>query len=357
MQFGIWSADYTQITGQALVTARVVRQQRAVWREYLYRGRGWRSVLTWTQAVACLWRDIVLGRVRSLYLVCSRSNGGFLRDIPALLSAMVGVRVVVHAHGSDIVDLLSSRWLSRLARGLYAGCEVVVPSTHILEPLRKVTVAPLHLCENYFAGGYSNVINALPAPGVLTVLWNSNVMASKGFFDLTKAIRRVRTDGIPARLVSIGQPLSDEEMISQNVSYRLQALLAHEWLDHHGKVDPATAVALAEQADVVCLPSRYRSECQPLAIIHAMCTGKAIVVSDIPALRATVGDYPACFVPVRSVDAIANALRILHDQKQADPVAFASSRKEAAAAARKRFSAERFDREMAAILRLDVAAE
>jgi hypothetical protein len=55
-------------------------------------------------------------------------------------------------------------------------------------------------------------------------------------------------------------------------------------------------------------------------------------------------------VPVRSVEALADALHELHGQWQADPTTFASSRKAAAVAAHARFSVERFDREMTAIL-------
>jgi glycosyltransferase involved in cell wall biosynthesis len=349
-QISLWSGDYTLVTGQALVTVRVVRHQLAVsWREHVYRGAGLRSAASWAGAAAGLWRDIALGRVSTLYLVCSRSNGGFLRDVPALLSARAGVRVVVHVHGSDIVDLLSNRRLAPLARALYAHCEIVVPSAHLVEPLRAVMRAPVHVCENYFA---SDTLNAASPPvEELTVLWNSNVMANKGFFDVAEAILQVTEDGLPVQLVSIGQPLGDEEMTAQEATQRLHALQEHKWLDYRGKVDQATAIALMAEAHAVCLTSRR--ECQPLAIIQAMCAGKATVVSDIPALRATLGDYPAHFVPVRSVAAIAEALRDLHHLKLADPTAFVSSRQEAAAAARERFSAERFDREMAAILGLE----
>lgn len=351
MQIALWSGDYTQTTGQALVTARVVRSQSAIkWREYVYRGVGLRSMASWARAVCRLWWDIAFGRVKSLYLVCSRSNGGFLRDVPALLATWAGVRIVVHAHGSDIVDLLSDRRISPLARGLYANCEIVVPSTHLLEPLRRVTAAPVHLCENYFSGTSKNKNKADQSnAAMLTVLWNSNVMASKGFFDVLKAVQQIHAEGLTVRLISVGQPLTDEEMSATEAERCLKAFSAEKWFDYRGKVTPAAVEALSSVADIICLPSY--SECQPLAVIQAMCAGKAIVVSDIPALRATLRDYPAHFAPVRSVFAIADALRDLYRQKQADPDAFASCREDAAVAARNRFSVDRFDREMAAILR------
>lgn len=356
LSVALWSADYTQITGQAMVTARVVRRQPAIkWCEYVYRGVGLGCMASWAGGIFRLWWDIAFGRVKTLYLVCSRSNAGFLRDMPALMAAWAGVRTVVHAHGSDITDLLSNREISALAKAFYARCEIVVPSTHLLEPLRKMTTAPIHLCENYFTGDpRDEVAKPDTLPGLLTIFWNSNVMASKGFFDLAEAVRQVCGEGIAARLISIGHPLGDEEMPASDAQRRLDTLLNEEWFDYRGRVEPAVATALAKEADVVCLPSRYSSECQPLAVIQAMCAGKAIVVSEIPALRATLRDYPAHFVPVRSVAAIVDALRDLFREKQTNPAAFASSRKDAAAAARERFSVERFDREMATILQSGV---
>jgi len=353
----LWSSDHTGVTGQAQVTARVVRHQPAVWSEYVYRGKSWRSFASWVGAVWRLWRDVALGRVKSVYLVCSRSNGGFLRDIPALFTTHAGVRVVAHAHGSDIVTLLSARWLSPFARALYARCEIVVPSQHLLEPLREVARAPVHLCENYFAGEFGDAAGKPDRlSNVFTVLWNSNVMASKGFFDLAEAVRRVHGEGFAIRFLSIGQPLGDEEMPAVEAARRLDALLACGWFRYRGQVTSGEAIALLAEADAVALPSRYSSECQPLAIIQAMCTGKAVIASDIPALQATLRDYPAHSVPVCSVEAIANELRELCGEKQADPAAFALRRQQPAAAARERFSADRFDREMTAILLPDRAA-
>lgn len=358
VSIALWSPDYKQMTGQALVTARVVRHQPSIsWSQYVYQGKGWRSATSWVGAALRLWRDVVRRRVKILYLVCSRSNGGFLRDIPALLAAWAGVRVVAHVHGSDIVDLLSTRRLSPLAQTLYARCTLIVPSTHLLEPLRRVTAAPIHLCENYFAGDLSDEVGKpVRLADAFTALWNSNVMASKGFFDLMEAVQQIRGEGLAVQLISVGQPLGDEEMPAAEAGRRLNRLLGRQYFDYRGKVSQSDAIALLARADAIVLPSRYSSECQPLAIVQAMCAGKAIVVSDIPALRATLRDYPAHFVPTHSVEAIVCALRELYQEKQADQAAFVFRRQKAATSARRRFSAKRFDREMAAILLASASA-
>lgn len=345
----VWSADHRQTTGQALVTARVVGRG-GKWREYVYRGIGLRSVPSWCVGWLRLWIAAASNRLPTLYLVCSRSDGGFLRDVPALLCAFAGVRVVVHVHGSDITGLLlTKRPLSRLARALYARCEIVVPSAHLVEDLRAIKGATVHLCENFDP--------AIPAAGisasdgsVLTLCWNSNMMASKGFFDVAEAAKSAIAEGCSLRLVSIGSPIGDEELSRAGICARLASLRQNDWFDYRGILDPAAAAGLVATADVVALPSRYSAECQPLALIQAMCAGKEVVATDTPSLRATLGDYPARYVAPHCIAVLAAAFAALAREKAADPVGFAARNMPAAMVARQRFAADRFDRDIEAIL-------
>lgn len=350
---GLWSSDYNIVTGQAMVTARVVRKLADFeWVEFVYRGSGFQMLLTWGGAVAKLWWNVIRGRVRTLYLVCSRSTPGFLRDVPAYLVALVGVRIVVHSHGSDIVDLLNNRTFSPLARFFLGRCEVVVPSGHLTNAVEKATRGKVYLCENFAEPdlGQAIVPAARQEPTGFRVLWNSNIMASKGFFDVARAIQSLNQRGLDVTLVALGRPIGDREMPTYECTSQLNELLVESWLEYRGTVDRQSLMEILLQSDVVCLPSSYTSECQPLAIIEAMCAGRAIVVTDTPALRATVGDYPADFVPIGSPDAIATAIKSLKMRKKRDNKWLTKTYGRAAKVAAERFSAERFDEEMRGIL-------
>lgn len=318
--------------------------------EYIYQSAfSPAAIASWFRATFRLWRDIAFRRTSTLYLVCSRSNFGFVRDIPALLAACAGTRVVVHAHGSDIAELLLSRPVSWLAKKLYARCELIVPSSHLMGLLECVPLAAVIVCEN-FAGTQSNRQTARMTESALTarlkVLWNSNIMASKGVFDLLEAVQILCADGTPIELRVIGSAISDEEMNAQEAEAALACFAESDGFSYLGRVPPNRAEEMVFETDVIALPSRYSSECQPLAVIDAMCAGRAVIVADTPALRATVGDYPVEFVPMHSIDAIVGALRKLSEEKMAHPDAFFAKHANPAAMARKRFSSERFDRQM-----------
>ena len=177
-------------------------------------------------------------------------------------------------------------------------------------------------------------------------------MASKGVFDVLEAVRRLGQAQSVVHFVCAGRPLGDEEMSVIDASARLASHRADPGIEFVGSVPPERMALLLDYADVVALPSRYSSECQPLSIIQAMCAGAALVVADTPALRATVGDYPAEWVPIRSIEAIGDALGRLASEKAADPALFRTARSLSAQAARARFAVARFDAEMRTILDL-----
>lgn len=344
-RLAVWSSDWTKTTGQALVTRRVIENQpRIEWIDASYGDGGIRSALRVFGAVSRLYSALIKRCVRDVYLVCSRSGFGFLRDVPALAASLTGARVVVHVHGSDIVDLLSRSPLAWLARALYNRCDIVVPSKHLIEPLQALCRGNLLLCENF-------VPNAVLEDGIIgretsgpLVVWNSNIMASKGIFDVAEAVGLARDARPDLSLVAIGRPFSDAEMTAEAAQKTLDGLCREDWFTHLGAVSAEKAFSITAEADIVVFPSRYRSECQPLAIVQAMCLGRRLILNDTPALRATVGDYPAIFLSNADNEHLASViLGVIGSEPQSDL-------EDAAAKARTRFSPELFDETIADIL-------
>lgn len=351
LRLGWWSADLKDLTGQAIVTSRVVALLGdAETQAFVYRGERLKSIVSWAWAAMRLWASLPARRVQMLYLVCSRSTAGFLRDLPAYVTRLFGVRVLVHVHGSDIIDLCRRPGIGLVARSFLSRCELIIPSVHLLAPLRDLGMRQIHLCEN-FSEYLAPVSSPPPRPTQveprLSVLWNSNVMASKGFFAVADAIKSLVDEGESIRLVVLGRPIGDEVMDLRACQRAFSRTLLQSWIEYLGPVDRPTAMRLLHEADVVCLPSHYSSECQPLAMIEAMCAGRQLVIADTSALRATAGDYPCVKVSGPVASEIALALRFVMEQLPSD-----EALQSAATQARQRFSPERFDRDMARLLQI-----
>ena len=315
----------------------------------VYRTGGLRSAIFWLAAICGLWRLALIGKVQQLYLVCSRSNGGFLRDLPAYLLVLFGCRVVVHTHGSDIVNLCQRPWIGGLARFFLSRCLLVLPSVHLESPLRDLGMTRIACCENFYEPSTEQLTEPQSEDTEISqdisVLWNSNIMASKGFFIVAEAISKLVRSGHRVSMTVLGRCIGDEIMDVDKCASEFAVLRQEPWLSYVGQVSRKESMQLLSKADIVCLPSTYGSECQPLAIIEAMCAARSIIIANTSALSATVGSYP-CFkvdVPVRP-EVLANTmLRCINESRGREL-------SEAAAAARERFSPERFDQEMGALL-------
>jgi glycosyltransferase involved in cell wall biosynthesis len=351
----IWSSDWEGRNGQAIVTQRVFERQRGIdWISASYGSAGVSSAFRIISATLRIYAALLSGRADKVYLVCSRSLLGFVRDIPALLPAVFGVRVIVHVHGSDIETLLFNSPLAPIVKHLYSLCDVIIPSEHLRESLSEVSRRKIYVCENFVAEKIPTYNGQSPSiPDAIRVVWNSNIMSSKGFFEVAEAVRLARRDLPRLQMIALGMPIGDFERSAAETEASLYRLCSETWFTHLGSVSPEVAFYQTAQAEMIIFPSRYKSECQPLAIIQAMCLGKLIISSDTPAMRSTLSGYPAIFLPNPNAHAIAKTIVTLTHIEQDNGSPQRERRAEAMARARARFSPLRFDIEIERIFASD----
>lgn len=315
------------------------------WEEFIYRP-GFSGIWALPFLIFRLYLHLATHRRSTVYVVSSRSFFGFIRDIPILWLSILGFRVIVHSHGSDIVTLLSSGVLSPFARFLYRRCVVIVPSDHLLDQLRELKFVNVRVCENFTTTLIDYEIeNEVGEDGVFTVLWNSNIVSSKGIFDVATAVMELNCRGYQIELIALGQVIPDEEMTRAEAQYKLDQFVKKKWFRYVGRVPSNTVLAWLRVASVVCLPSRYRCECQPLAAIQAMCHGLPLILADTPALQTTAGKYPAIYVQSGNVEEICTAI-VQSMEFYADHKVLAGS----SLIARRRFSKERFSKTILSVL-------
>jgi glycosyltransferase involved in cell wall biosynthesis len=149
-----------------------------------------------------------------------------------------------------------------------------------------------------------------PEPdGDTTVMMSSRMLWDKGVGEFVEAARRLKSEGIRARFVLVGD--SDTENPGTVPGSRLKAWNdegAIEWWGHRNDMP-----AVLAQANIVCLPSYYR-EGIPKSLIEAASCGRPIVTTDSPGCREIVRDGENGFlVPVRDSAALAAAIKKLTD--------------------------------------------
>ena len=347
-----WTADFSSLTGQAIVTSRVVKIISDNGGEGVtYQIGNFMTFLSWIKAVYKLWSFVFIKNIDQIYIVCSRSTLGFIRDLPAYILIFFGKKIIVHTHGSDVIDLCKRPFFGDIARFFLSNSGLIIPSKHLYEPLKLMGAKNISLCENFYEHSSDSALlrnNVFKNKEIkYLIYWNSNIMASKGFFKVAEAVKLLTQNGHEIGMISIGRCISDDAMSESECNKFLQLLRTEPWFIYLGPVSRERSAELLNVADIICFPSIYSSECQPLAIIEAMCSAKSIIIADTAALLATVQNYPCKKIktPVNInllADLILKALNDLDSSKL----------KNAANDACVRFSLDRFDQDIINILAL-----
>src|SRR5262249_42452818 len=140
--------------------------------------------------------------------------------------------------------------------------------------------------------------------GLPVVLMASRLLWEKGVGEFIAAAKTLRTRGMRARFVLVGEPDRGHP------SAVPVAILEHwrnagdvEWPGWQD--DMPTSIA---QSHIVCLPSYY-GEGVPRILLEAAASGRPIVATDTPGCREIVRHgHNGLLVPVRDIAALAGAI-------------------------------------------------
>lgn len=150
---------------------------------------------------------------------------------------------------------------------------------------------------------------SIPA-GPLIFLMIARLLGDKGVREYVMAAALIRSNRPDARFRLAGWIDENPDAIRQE---ELDRWIADGTIDYLGKLDDVRP-AIASSA-VYVLPS-YR-EGTPRTVLEAMSMGRAIITTDTPGCRETVIDGENGYlVPIRTVDALANAMKRFIDDQQ-----------------------------------------
>jgi glycosyltransferase involved in cell wall biosynthesis len=279
-------------------------------------------------------------RPTAMYLTVNVVGFAFWRDfVIVTLCRLARVKRVYHLHMKGLRRSYERSRLMRAAyRWVFGGADVI----HLSERLYS-DVAPVVPPERFHvvANGVDVAeVGASDRPKrVPTVLFLSNLYESKGPLDLLEASRCVLARGIEHNLVYAGAGAEAK------VVERIRA--AGPPVSWVGPVHGDRKAALLAEADVFAFPSWYHFECQPLVVIEAMASGKAIIASDEAAIPDLISDGENGLIARgRAVGQIADALaRLL-----SDPELRAALGEAARSRYRQHYTAAHFERRLASTL-------
>jgi glycosyltransferase involved in cell wall biosynthesis len=268
-------------------------------------------------------RDLAL--ITRLYRIYRRVRPDIVHHVAmkpvlygALAARLAGVSGVVNAMVGMGFIFSSQRLKARLLRPFVRvafrvllggpGSRVIVQNPDDAQLLiRAARLNPDHVHLIRGSGVDLETFRSQPEPpGKPVIMLPSRLLWDKGVGEFAAAAKRLRTEGIDARFVLVGEPdpsnpaAVPEKQISEWVRDDIV-----EWWGH--SQDMPTTLA---QSHIVCLPS-YR-EGLPKVLLEAAACGRPIVTTDAPGCREIVTDGEnGLLVPVKAVSRLAEALKRL----------------------------------------------
>jgi glycosyltransferase involved in cell wall biosynthesis len=333
-----WSSDINDSTGQAIVSKRVFDKiNNSYWLKLTYLSE-LKFIHVYIFNIIKLYFYVFLGKTKTAYVVPSRTLIGFLRDIPVLLISFLDIRIVLHIHGDGLNTLFKKKYIGYFASILYSKTEIIIPCKHLANFIIKPK--SISIVENY-SEFFITSTSKLSTSKEIKLLWNSNIMATKGIKVAVDGLLKASSYNINFNLTILGKPLGDPIMNQSQIESFSNNLRNHKWVNFLGTTSSKKVFEIIKKHDIVILLSN--NECQPMALIEAMCCGLKLIVSDIPGIRNTVGNYPAYYIK-RNKSSFAKAFFCASKAPPIDDKFIKD--------AIKRFSPKRFENQMKKILEI-----
>jgi glycosyltransferase involved in cell wall biosynthesis len=238
-----------------------------------------------------------------VYLNGARSIGGTFRNYPFLMfSKIFGNKTVLHFHCGDIDEFLESqnlvvRFLLKLVYRL--PDKIIILSSLIRNNFRQIENR-----NNIVV--IKNAVDIIGKPKILSasesvkLIYMSNLILSKGYFDVLAAVnymvndlglKNITCDFCGEFLTSFDDPKSNsiESMKSDFFEFiRKNNLSCH--VNYHNLVLDQQKADLLAKSHFFILPTNYSTEAQPLSIIEAIANGCVIITTNFRAIPDMVID-------------------------------------------------------------------
>jgi len=148
--------------------------------------------------------------------------------------------------------------------------------------------------------------------GIPVILCAARMIRGKGILELVEASRILRKRGVHFELwLAGGIDTGNPSAITHDELAGINAEGTARWFGHQDNISKLLA-----SASIFCLPTYYR-EGLPRVLVEASAAGLPIVTTDVPGCREVVTrGINGLLVPPRNVDALADALQCLVENRE-----------------------------------------
>lgn len=281
------------------------------------------KILNYLYSISILPFIIFFTNCQIIYFIGSRSKFGFLRQFPFLaISIFKNIRLVNHLHGADFKSFyLKSGLLRPLIHWVYNQIDTTII---LLEQMRdqfeyfpdlKLKVVP-----NAVDDIFDNISPNFPKKQ--SILYLSNIMASKGIIEFMKASKILLKNNKKIEINIAGGFLGDHLMSKSKIRSSFYELYQHlkveypNQIEYHGIVQGEKKLDLLGKSSLFILPTYYPTEAYPISIIEAMATGNAIITTKHNYLEKIISVKQGGTIKIKDSSQIVSTIKKLFSDQQ-----------------------------------------
>ncbi len=275
----------------------------------------WYKVFLTIQVILKYIRCFIVHDIDVVYLAGSRSFLGAIKDIVLILISKVNKsKLINHVHAAHFNTFIQK--LPFGIRSLYLWVYRMVDHYIVLHPsmLKEYEMfnskSQIHVIENFYDKLFDSQLDLeMSKRTPITISYFSNLLYSKGLFDLIEAFLKIRSLQNNIKLQIAGAFGNDSFMNSDQVKILLDEYLSKNLnIVYCGSLFGAEKINFLNQSDIFVLPSFYHSEAFPISLLEAMRAGNALILSDHHYLPDLINKNQGIIVESRNVEQITKAL-------------------------------------------------
>ncbi len=283
-----------------------------------------------------------------IYITLAPHGPAFWKDsILLLLTKLFNCHRVIHLHGKGIAQQVNKNRLKRLYyKYVFKGCSVIHLASSVIQDISlivedsKISILPNGVPDT---SSKSNAVTTeINSP--LRVIYLSNFIREKGALEFLKSIPLVHAQKDSISFFFIGKfdkkefEIEFKSVLSKLADKHNITLIEGAYNEEKSK--------LLEQSDIFILPTYYRNECFPLAILEAFCHGLPVISTYEGAIPDIIKDgWNGLLIEKASPESISKGIDLLFNS----PNLLAQMKANARTSYKENYSLDIFEQRLIAI--------
>jgi glycosyltransferase involved in cell wall biosynthesis len=271
------------------------------------------KVIGTLKTVFLLLPKLLFNKIDAVYFTCSRSFLGSIKDVLLInLASFKSIRLINHLHGSDFYDFLhhSPKWYQKILFYTYNKVDTsIVLLDSMKNQFKDFENMRIEVVSNFYDDELNKIVEQKDRKKI-NLLYLSNIMKSKGIFELIDAFDRLSLKYSNISLTIAGEFIADEYLSIDEVREKFYKKIdENSRINYSGKIFGKEKVILLHNSDIFVLPSYYKSEAFPISILESMICRNAIVTTNYKYLTSIVKEKNGAIVKCKSITSLNSGLK------------------------------------------------